>query len=66
MRMLHVKGWGWLEGDTKWTSESPAKKWPRVGMTKVAQGRDDQKWPISLPSTLLTDHYIFTGLYWAQ
>ena len=23
--MLHVKGWGWLEGDTKWTPESPAK-----------------------------------------
>ena len=31
MRMLHVKGWGWLEGDTKWTPESPAKMDPRNG-----------------------------------
>ena len=23
--MLHVKGWGWLEGDTKFKPESPAK-----------------------------------------
>ena len=28
-------------------------KWPRVGMTKVAQGRDDQKWPKSRPYILL-------------
>ena len=30
MRMLHVKGWGWLEGDTKWTPESPAKSVPAM------------------------------------
>ena len=30
MRMLHVKGWGWLEGDTKWTQESPAKFKPEA------------------------------------
>ena len=47
------RGGGESEGDTKWTPESPAKKWPRVGMTKVAQGRDDQKWPSNGLSILL-------------
>ena len=35
MRMLHVKGWGWLEGDTKWTPESPAKMDPRSRPTTL-------------------------------
>ena len=30
--MLHVKGWGWLEGDTKWTPESPAKSVPSMAI----------------------------------
>ena len=35
MRMLHVKGWGWLEGDTKWTPESPAKMDPREDLSTL-------------------------------
>ena len=44
MRLLHVKGWGWLEGDTKWTPESPAKSVLIEGPIQIVmlQGKENQ------------------------
>ena len=64
MRMLHVKGWGWLEGDTKFKPESPAKFKPSRSFVHYSQSQYNLCGIVThIGGIMEKGHYISEGKY---